>query len=96
MMRELSEMRKDIDRVDEGLKALFEERIGLSLEIADFKKEHDLPIYDKKREEEMLDKLSKDYEDPFMKESIRELFNCLIKISKRLQEKTIKRGEDQA
>ena len=94
-MRELSEIRKDIDRVDKDLKTLFEERLSLSREVAGLKKERKLPIYDQKREEEILEMLSKEYEDPFMKESMRELFSLIMKISRRLQENITKRGEQQ-
>ena len=95
-MRELSEMRKDIDRVDESLKKLFLERLSISREIAGFKKENDLPVYDRAREEEKLDMLSSEYEDPFTKESIRDFFSLIMGISKKLQEKTINRSEAQA
>ncbi len=90
-MRELSEIRKDIDLVDEKLKALFEERLSLCREISEYKKENDLPIYDKDRETEKLDMLSEGYDDPFMKDSIRELFNCLMEISKKMQESLLER-----
>ncbi len=95
-MRELSEMRKDMDRIDEGLKALFLERLEVSREIAHYKKEKGLQIYDRAREEEKLDMLSKDCDDPFRKESVRELFSFIMGISKKLQEQTINRSEDQA
>lgn len=95
-MRELSEIRKDIDRVDESLKALFSERLGLSREVAEFKKENSLPIYDREREEEKLEMLLEGCSDPFMKESMKEFFCCLIEISKRMQEKIMNKSEEMA
>lgn len=92
-MRELSEIRKDIDSVDENLKELFEERINLCREISEYKKENGLPIYDKGREDEKLDMVSKGYEDPFMKDSIREFFSFLMGVSKKMQEALLERGE---
>ena len=91
-MRELSEIRKDIDLVDEKLKELFEERIGLCREISEYKRKNSLPVYDKNREEEKLDMLSEGYDDPFMKEGVRELFSCIMGISRKMQDRLLERG----
>ncbi|MCR4741167.1 MAG: chorismate mutase [Lachnospiraceae bacterium] len=55
-MKELAEARKKINQIDEQMAKLFEERMLLSMEIADYKKEHALPIKDPEREEEMIKK----------------------------------------
>ena len=51
---ELTEIRKEIDAVDEKLVELFSQRMALSQQVADYKKENNLPIYVPAREREKL------------------------------------------
>lgn len=54
MIRNLSEIRQDINRTDEAMARLFEERMKLAGEVAAYKKANNLPIYDAQREEQVL------------------------------------------
>ena len=47
---ELNELRKQIDKVDKQMAELFEERLNLVKKVGQYKKEHNLPILDKERE----------------------------------------------
>ena len=47
---ELNELRKQIDKVDKQMAKLFEERMDIVKHIGNYKKEHNLPILDKERE----------------------------------------------
>ncbi len=47
---ELNELRKQIDKVDKQMAELFEERMNLVKKVSQYKKEHNLPILDKERE----------------------------------------------
>ena len=49
-MRDLSEIRQDINRVDEQIRALFLERMDLALQVAQTKVETDDKIYKPDRE----------------------------------------------
>ena len=49
---ELNELRNQIDQIDEKLVKLFVDRMKLSESIADYKKEHKMPIYVPSRERE--------------------------------------------
>ena len=51
---ELSEIRKDIDAIDEELVKLFCQRMALSAKVADYKKANNLPILVPAREREIL------------------------------------------
>ena len=42
---ELKELRNQIDAIDNELVSLFKKRMELSAHVADYKKEHHLPIY---------------------------------------------------
>ena len=53
-MKELRELREEITAVDLEMAALFEKRMAVSQEIAAYKKEHGLPVYDAAREQENL------------------------------------------
>ena len=51
---ELTDIRKEIDAVDEKLVELFSQRMALAQQVADYKKENNLPIYVPAREREKL------------------------------------------
>ena len=55
---ELSEIRKNIDAVDDQLLELFLRRMELSEEVAAYKNENHLPILNKQREREILAKVT--------------------------------------
>ena len=54
MSEDLGSLRGKITKIDEEMARLFEERMRVSTEIAAYKQEHGLPIYDPKREAENL------------------------------------------
>ena len=51
---DINEIRNEIDVVDDQLVKLFVKRMGLSAQIADYKKANDMPIYVPAREREIL------------------------------------------
>ncbi|MBQ8747273.1 MAG: chorismate mutase [Clostridia bacterium] len=51
---DLSELRKQIDTIDNDLLRLFMERMQISNSIAEYKREHGLPVLDSARERELL------------------------------------------
>ena len=59
-MNDLNEARIKLNDIDDKMKSLFIERMNIVKDIAIYKKENDLPIFDAKREEEMKERLSKD------------------------------------
>ena len=54
---DLSEIRKKIDDIDSRLLPLFLERMQISGEVAEYKKAHGLPVLNKQREREILEKV---------------------------------------
>ncbi len=81
---ELSELRQEIDRVDDGLLQLFVERMGISAQIADYKKEQGLPVVAPLREREKLMDMAKKA-GPEMANYTRVLFSMLIGLSRSYQ-----------
>ena len=53
-MEDLKQLRQQINDIDQEMVKLFERRMKVSSKIAQFKRENNLPIYDKKREEQVL------------------------------------------
>ncbi len=64
MVRDIKDIRKDITKADDQIAKLFEERMKLAAQVAEYKKANSLPIYDAKREEEVLRKGATRISDP--------------------------------
>lgn len=56
MMMDIQELRKQINQIDEQLVKSFEDRMHVALEIAKYKKDNHLPVFDPAREREVLNK----------------------------------------
>lgn len=54
-MRKLDTIRTKINEIDRQMATLFEERMKASREVAEYKKEHQFPIYDAKREQDLIE-----------------------------------------
>ena len=55
-MKDLNECRKRIDEIDDTLIALFEERMEIATSVADYKIKNNLPIFNKERENQVIEK----------------------------------------
>ena len=84
-MVDLQESRRKIDEVDQKLLELFEYRMELSSEIADYKRSTGKPIYDPSREEEKLDSLKALTKNELHETAVTDLFTQIMAISRRLQ-----------
>lgn len=54
---DLKELRNKINEIDNEILSLYLKRMNISKQIGQYKKEHNLPIYDSKREEELINNL---------------------------------------
>ena len=57
-MMDLQELRGRIDEIDNNLVDLFQRRMDISVEIARYKQQNNLPVYDPVRERQKLHELS--------------------------------------
>jgi len=57
-MKNLENLRTEIDKIDEDLIELFIKRMNISLEVAEYKKANNLPVLNPEREREILNKVS--------------------------------------
>ena len=83
---ELNELRGEIDKIDDELIRLFGCRMDVAAQIADYKKEHDLPVYQPARERAKLqDVAQKAGQD--MANYTRVLYSMLFELSRSYQSK---------
>ncbi|TAH65291.1 MAG: prephenate dehydratase [Anaerolineaceae bacterium] len=93
-MYDLSEIRKEIDEIDKKLLELFEYRMGLSLNVADYKKEKGMPVYDPSREMEKLEKLREMVKNSENSDAVADLFTQIMLLSRRAQYSMLKVFDD--
>lgn len=56
MKKDINECRKRIDEIDDKLMKLFQERMEIAVSVAEYKKENNLPIFNKEREDFVIEK----------------------------------------
>ena len=84
-MRELQEIRPEIDAVDAQLVELFEKRMALCKEVAEYKMAAKKPVLDRKREEGKLQALRAMADSEFNGHCIVELFSQIMAMSRKMQ-----------
>jgi chorismate mutase/prephenate dehydratase len=84
-MNDLKKIREKIDQVDKKIVYLFEERMELTNEVAEFKKENNKQVFDKKREEEKIEKIRSYTKSSFNEKGAEELFSQIMAISRKFQ-----------
>ena len=94
MARSLDELREDIDRVDEVLVRLLNERARVACEIGRLKKELGVEVYQPEREKQVLAHVRGiAAEGPLGSEAIARLFERIIDEARRLERQLVD-GED--
>lgn len=84
-MRDLREIRGEIDAIDQKLVRLYEERVRLTAQVAEYKQSTGKPVYDETREAEKLDQVEGLASDDAAKGDVRELFAHIMEMSRRRQ-----------
>jgi len=85
---DLHELRRKIDEIDDELIKLFQQRMELSAEIAMYKIEHEMPVYDPERERQKLNDLSYKVHERY-KVDVITFFSSLFELSRNEQERII-------
>ena len=86
---DLQELRRQIDGIDGELIRLFLQRMDVSVEIAKYKQQNHLPVYDPVREREKLDGLQK-LAGADRASAAAELFALLFALSRAEQERILR------
>ena len=83
-MKDLKEIRNELDRIDDQLIRLFSQRMSLARDVAAYKKEHGLPILDTGREREIINRVSLEAGED-MAHYAKLLYQTLFSVSKAYQ-----------
>jgi len=84
----ISNPRAEIDRIDDEILRLLNERAAIALRVGAAKTIADASLCDPKRESEVLNRLAKENSGPFDEQSITNIFQRIIDESLHLQQKT--------
>ncbi len=84
-MAELREIREEIDSVDSEMVRLFEKRMALCRDVAEYKIEHGKQVLDAGREAEKIEKIKAMAEDDFNGKAAGELFRQIMAMSRKMQ-----------
>lgn len=88
----IDEIRIAINRIDNELLRLFNERADLALEIGHIKKDLDLPIYDPRREKMIFERMRQANQGPLDNSAIIRLFERVIDESRSLERAKSRKG----
>ena len=84
-MDKLQQARKIISEIDQEMADLFVRRMRAAEQVARYKQEHDLPIFDGKRERELLEKGCARVEDPALRQHYARFLQNNMDVSKDYQ-----------
>ena len=85
---DIQELRKQINEIDEQLVRNFNDRMHVALEIAKYKKENAMPVFDPARERDVLNKQTAAVEEE-MAMYVKLLYNTIFDISRSYQQRCI-------
>jgi chorismate mutase/prephenate dehydratase len=91
---ELNQLRQEIDEIDRELVSLFIRRMNCSAGVAEYKREHGLPVLDASRERALLAKISELSGEDF-EEYSKELYRTILSLSREYQQKLIDNKESE-
>ncbi|MBR6643027.1 MAG: prephenate dehydratase [Lachnospiraceae bacterium] len=84
-MIDLSKSREHIDRIDKQIVNLFEERMSVAGDVAEYKRNTGKKVFDPEREAQKLETLGTLASTEFNERAIRELFSQIMSISRKYQ-----------
>jgi len=85
MDKRILELRQQIDDLDEEIIQLLKKRMGISKGVGKLKEKLDIPVEDKNRENEIIDRLTKQAGINLSEEQLIRIFTAVFKSSKQVQ-----------
>lgn len=82
---DIDDIRKQIDELDDHLLQIFNQRAALALRIGEIKKQHQMAVYDPKREERIFARMQQANAGPLDNGAIVRLFERVIDESRSLE-----------
>lgn len=84
-MKDLIQCRKEIDAIDRQMTALFEKRMQIAADVAEYKRASGKKVFDKQREEEKLEAVEQMASNAYFGRGLRELFSQIMSLSRKYQ-----------
>ena len=88
-MEELKDLRKKIDEIDRDIVRLIDERMKVSVKVGEIKKKNNAPIFDPKREKEVIASRISLLENKELSNLITTIYNDIMYTSKQIQKHLI-------
>lgn len=85
---DLSEIRQNIDTIDDEIKTLFEKRMNLAAEVAEYKRQNNLPVLNTKRERDIIARITEGQSDTIAGYS-KILYTTLFDLSRSFQNRKL-------
>ena len=89
-MRELAQIRKELDEIDREMVKLFERRMTLCREVARTKLAQGKPVLDASREAQVLESRAAMLTDATLTEAVQALYREMMALSRQEQEKLLR------
>ena len=86
MDKRILQLRKEIDNLDEEIIRLLKKRMHISKEVGKLKEILDIPVEDKMREKEIIDRLNTYAGKSLSEEQLIRIFTAVFRSSKQVQE----------
>ena len=86
MDKRILQLRNEIDNLDEEIIQLLKKRMRISKEVGQLKEKLDIPVEDKKREKEIIDRLTTQAGKNLSEEQLIRIFTAVFKTSKQVQQ----------
>ena len=93
-MADIDDYRNRIDEIDKEITKLFEERMDTVINIANYKKDNNLPIFNRDREDEVIEKNVAYLKNTDYAEETRKFFISLMEVSRELQSRKMLEAEE--
>ena len=84
-MKDIEELRKEIDAIDSKLVGLFEQRMESALRIAEYKKENNIEVLNVSREEQIISNAKEKLNNKNLKVDLEKFLKCIMQISREAQ-----------
>ena len=86
MDKRILQLRKEIDNLDEEIIRLLKTRMRISKEVGKLKEKLDIPVEDKIREQEIIERLTTHAGKNLSEEQLVRIFTAVFRSSKQVQE----------
>lgn len=82
---DLLQLREELDKIDKSIVELYEKRMEVCAQVAAYKIENNKRVFDKEREQQKLDAVSVLAHNEFNAHGVRDLFEQIMSLSRKLQ-----------